>query len=164
MINCRPFASLAKNFSNLIGFAFPISAACVLLILLFIENICLSVVQPLGGKLGLGDFFALHSRGETPAVPKEIVVALLGPSGRAAAGFMGDELPMGASLHPTAAGGQGKSCDYVTKVGKSWLEKSLVGRRELLPPQSCCRSREKPGIVCPGKKQTHRMRGCRNAD
>lgn len=81
MINHRPFESLANNFSNLIGFASLISAACVLLISLFIENICLSVSQPLGGKPSLGDLFALHSRGGTAALPRGVMVTPRVPVG-----------------------------------------------------------------------------------
>lgn len=70
-------------------------------------------------------------------MPKEIVVPPLAPFGRIVAGFMGDELPMGASLHPTIAGGPGENHDCMKKVGKSWLKKNLPGRQELPPPQSC---------------------------
>lgn len=51
-IDRGPFASLAKDFSSLIGFAFPVPAARVPLVLLLIESTCLRVGQPLGEKSG----------------------------------------------------------------------------------------------------------------
>lgn len=67
-------------------------------------------------------------------MPKEIAVPPLAPFGRIVAGFMGDELPMGASLHPTMAGGPGENHDCMKKVGKSWLKKTFQEGRSFLHP------------------------------